>query len=171
MNEEDQLRDILDYNKFTGLFTWKISPHRGIIVGQSAGSLDKGTGYTRIQYKRKTYLCHRLAWTYEYNKIPENYLIDHINGQRDDNRIVNLRLCTHAENQKNRKIQSNNVSGYKGVHWNKKRKKWRVQVQVSKDKSFTHYHEKIEQAVEDYRNICKKYHGEFFNDTTLLDKE
>ena len=73
------------------------------------------------------FLAHRLAWMYMYGNFPPDE-IDHINGVRDDNRIINLRAVSHAENAKNQRINSTNTSGVTGVSWNKAAQKWKAQV-------------------------------------------
>lgn len=78
---------------------------------------------TRIQGTRKVRYLHR-----EIIDAKSEELVDHINGNTLDNRIENLRICTRAENQRNRGKQKNNTSGYKGVFWDKQRQRWLVQI-------------------------------------------
>ena len=69
---------------------------------------------------------HRLI-----NKPSVGFEIDHINRNKLDNRKENLRIVTRSQNQMNRVIQKNNTSGYKGITWNQKRKKWQAQIMVN----------------------------------------
>ena len=94
-----RLRELLFYDDTTGHFTWL--KNRGAGVGQVAGSV-KANGYIGIMVDRKLYFAHRLAWFYTYGEFPKQY-IDHINGDRADNRIVNLREVTHTQNMHNLK--------------------------------------------------------------------
>ena len=92
----------LCYDKETGVFTWK-SPKQGRKMGVAVGSKSP-SGYLVITIGQKSYWAHRLAWIYCHGEIQENMVIDHINGVRNDNRIVNLRPCSHSENMQNRGI-------------------------------------------------------------------
>lgn len=110
----ERLRELLDYNPETGAFVWRVT--RGPAkAGAPAGGLNT-RGYHQITVDVHNHRAHRLAWLYVYGRWPKGE-IDHINGVCDDNRIVNLREATHAENMQNVALQSNNTSGYAGVNW------------------------------------------------------
>lgn len=113
------IKELFEYNGETGGWVWIKKPHPNspIKVGQSAGWLDKSTGYIRITIKGHKYQAHRLAWVYTYGDYPdgEQPYIDHINGKRDDNRIANLRVSSNAENVRNQQMRSDNPSGVTGV--------------------------------------------------------
>jgi hypothetical protein len=117
----NQLKEILEYQPETGLFFWK-KGIQGIIKGSKAGHLSKD-GYVDIRIKNRLYPAHRLAWLMMTGNWPDDF-IDHINRIKSDNRFVNLREATKAENAQNTNIQSNNTSGYKGVVWHKPNKNW-----------------------------------------------
>lgn len=134
MISQKDLKEKLHYNEQTGTFTWK---HRGIehfkglrsfngwntrCADKEAGGHDR-CGYIRIIIDSTRYQSHRLAWLYIHGAFPDDQ-IDHINGKRDDNRIVNLRSVTQQENLKNTKRRSNNRSGVVGVCWSKVSEKW-----------------------------------------------
>ena len=124
---QEQLKELLHYDPETGVFKWKIAISHRIKVGDVAGSTNS-TGYVHIKIRQKRYKAHRLAWLYNYGKFPEDQ-IDHINGLRDDNRIINLRAVTRTENARNQFIPTNNTSGHIGVSWYTERNKWIVRVQ------------------------------------------
>ena len=107
------LQNLLDYNPISGIFTRKVRTSNRIKAGDQAGSLDKA-GYLCIRVNGKTYKAHRLAWLYVSGNLPTGE-IDHINGDKADNRIVNLRDVTKSVNQQNRKF----VRGYSrdGNRW------------------------------------------------------
>jgi hypothetical protein len=93
-----------------------------------------------------------------------NLQIDHINGNGLDNRKENLRICTHQQNQYNKKLSKNNSSGIKGVHWDKSRNKWRAKIKINnKEKYLGRFKDRIE-AKEVYTKFAKQYFGEFYSD-------
>lgn len=110
---QDRLKQVLDYNPETGHFYWKISTGPRVRVGDRA-AVYKGQGYARVQIDGVRYNAHRLAWLYVYGIYPE-ILVDHINLDKSDNRIVNLRIATETENRRNTKTLENSKTGVKGV--------------------------------------------------------
>ena len=89
--------------------------------------------------------------------------VDHTNGDGLDNRRENLRLATNAENARNRSAQENNTSGYKGVSFDKKRKKWVAQLWFNNKKVLFSRHNTPEEAHEAYKKAACKYHNAFSN--------
>lgn len=87
--------------------------------------------------------------------------VDHINGDRLDNRKSNLRICTLASNVKNRSLGRDNTSGYKGVSWSKAEKKWAARIRFQGTRPFLGYFTKKEDAAKAYNEAAIKYHGEF----------
>lgn len=130
MTDQDFI-DFLDiyvsYDQQTGLFSWK-QKRQGAVDGKF-GSLEK-TGYVRAKLLNKKYLAHRLAWFIVCKQWPQGQ-IDHVNGNRSDNRIANLRVVDQSGNSQNRRgKQRNNQSGYFGVHASGK--KWRAQIRIDR---------------------------------------
>lgn len=109
------LRELLDYNRETGEFTW-IKARSGIRVGQVAGNVGN-RGYIQIRVNGNLYQAHRLVWLYVYGYFPEGDkpFIDHINRNRVDNRIENLRACTNTENIRNTAGYAGSKTHSKGV--------------------------------------------------------
>ena len=158
MNNIDstKLRELLDYNPDTGVFTWKVKPCKNKNAGIEAGSI--GTGYRTIKVLKKLYQAHRLAWLYVYGEFPSK-LIDHINGNPLDNRMVNLREATNYENSQNiYKPQSNNTSGFLGVTYMQKKKKWRAKIAVEGKRLSLGYYKSPEDAHKAYIEAKRKYH-------------
>lgn len=109
-----RLRDALDYDPQTGVFTWKFRASKRIHVGDTAG-YDGRSGYRRIRFDGVDYEAHRLAWLHVHGEWPAQF-IDHINGVRSDNRIANLRAASPSVNAQNqRRARSDNTSGALGV--------------------------------------------------------
>lgn len=123
-----KLKEMLDYDQETGLFKWRTRKANAVFPGDAAGCLNN-FGYVRIGIGRKSYMAHRLAWLYCYGEWPET-MIDHVNGNKSDNRITNLRKATRSQNTLNTKTHRNQTSKIRGVDWVKNRKKWMVRIQI-----------------------------------------
>lgn len=122
------------------------------VVGKAIGS-KRPDGYVRCQINGHSAYLHRLVWLYHYGELPE--FIDHINGDRSDNRIENLRASSLQENNTNlRKAKRTSKSGVLGVNWHKKTNKWRVQVRLNRATIHVGYFDCIEKASAAY--IAKK---------------
>jgi hypothetical protein len=113
--------DELTYDPVTGFFHWSISRHK-CRYGARAGSLMR-SGYWEIEIHSRRYLAHRLAWFFEYGEMPSAE-IDHINGDRSDNRLCNLRLATRKQNAANVRRHIDTSSGLKGAYYDKRRNRW-----------------------------------------------
>ncbi len=120
MLTQERLKELLSYNKDTGKFTWLQGVYRGRECIASGGE-----GYVLIKIDGSNYKAHRLAFLYVKGYIPE-YMVDHINGTRDDNRLANLRHASPRCNSQNRATRSDNTSGYRGVSFEKKTGKFRA---------------------------------------------
>ncbi len=139
------LRSILDYDPETGIFTRKVRTSNSVKVGGIAGS-QNGDGYLLIMLQSRLYQAHRLAWLYMHGEWPKDQ-IDHINRNRSDNRIANLRDVSHKQNQQNKSKQSNNKSGYPGVSWYKRYSKWRARIRHNQKLIHLGYFDDLEDAV------------------------
>lgn len=87
--------------------------------------------------------------------------VDHINGDKLDNRRSNLRICTSSQNKFNKSLQSNNTSGYKGVSWNKDINKWVAQIWVNNKKFYIGVFTNKLDAALGYNEVALRLHGEF----------
>ena len=125
MITQKQLKTILSYDESTGQFARLKSTTNSHKIHSKVGWLESN-GYIRASVNKAKYGCHRLAWLYVYGFMPNQ--IDHINGVRSDNRISNLRDVTSAENNKNMKLRSDNVSGAYGVNFIKSRNRWQTRI-------------------------------------------
>jgi hypothetical protein len=109
-----RLRELLHYEPETGLWTWLLSPTNCVRAGAEAGSINVH-GYWVIKILGKLYYAHRLAWLYVHGYFPPE-LIDHINSDKSDNRIANLREASHSQNNQNRGAPWHNRLGMKGIY-------------------------------------------------------
>lgn len=90
-----------------------------------AGRVCSINGYARITWKGDTYYVHNVVWELFNEDVPENHVIDHIDTDKSNNSINNLRLCTVSENNRNTKLRKNNKLGVKGLFWDKHNSCWR----------------------------------------------
>lgn len=118
----ERARELLDYDPETGLLTWKISrpkAKKGAIAGGKAPQ-----GFVQLGVDGGNYKAHRVIWLLVHGVWPPDQ-IDHKNGVKDDNRLVNLREATDSLNRENvRKPYANNNSGLLGVHWDQHRRRF-----------------------------------------------
>lgn len=106
------ISDFVNYDKGTGFITWIKSPSGRVKVGDQAGCLNRKGGYLRTRIAGRYYLNHHIAMI--LNGVSFEF-VDHINGNRIDNRWENLRPCTHTENMRNRRVNRNSLTGVPGV--------------------------------------------------------
>lgn len=162
----EEIQTVFNYDYKTGAVNWRLGNGYKIKAGDPAGSLSNN-GYLRIEYKRQKYQAHRLVWVYIYGKIPNNMFIDHINGNRADNRLCNLRLCTWSENQKNASLRKDNKTRYKGVYAYGINGKYRIQIlnpSTGKRENYCSFNT-LEDASNFYAIKASEYYGEFYRDT------
>jgi hypothetical protein len=115
-----ELRSILDYDPETGIFRWRCNRGPRARAGNVVGS-DDLYGYKTIRINKKSYKAHRLAWLHIYGFWPAGD-VDHINGSRSDNRIINLRDVPRKMNLENQRLATNNRStGLLGVYFDKRK--------------------------------------------------
>ena len=151
----ERVREVLDYDPETGIFTRKVRLAHRHQVGDVAG--QKHTkGYVLIGVDSELYYAHRLAWLHYYGYWPIDQ-IDHINRDKADNRISNLRDVTNAENHRNRSANSNNKSGHLGVYWVKRTGRWEAAITVNWVKIPLGQYDQLEDAIAARKAAEAKY--------------
>ena len=151
----ERLKQLVSYDPHSGLFVWRVNK-RGRFArhGTLAGSKDS-RGYIRLTLDQKFHYAHRLAWFYMTGDFPS--CIDHINANKSDNRICNLRIATSAENQQNRTQSSrNNKSGLLGV--SPFGDKWRATIYLNNKQIYLGLYLTKDQAKDAYLKAKRKFH-------------
>ena len=153
----EYLRSVLDYDPESGIFTWKVRTSNRVKVGDVAGRPGVN-GYLQISVQSRLYQAHRLAWLYMCGSWPKDQ-IDHINRNRSDNRIANLREVTNKQNNQNRSKSSNNTSGHPGIYWHKQSSKWQAKITHSQKQIHLGLFATIEEALAARKAGELKYWG------------
>lgn len=146
ISAQSVLREILDYDPETGFLTWKARTPDMFRDGARGGAAAAcrawnnrysgcralcaidSCGYCGGHLLNKSVRAHRIIWAWVHDEWPNQ--IDHINGDKADNRLANLRPVTNQINLQNASLYSNNTSGSIGVYWYRQTKKWRAQIRV-----------------------------------------
>lgn len=167
----EQLRQMLRYEPETGKLFW-LPRTRSMFkkerfwlawntrfAGKEALYADNGSGYRGGSILNRTILAHRAAWCVHHGYWPDQ--VDHINLNKKDNRLVNLREANRSQNLFNTPAQSNNTSGVKGVYWHKPAGKWLAQIGFMRRKTYLGLFGNLEDASAAYEKASKILHGEF----------
>lgn len=160
MITQERLKELFNYDQETGLFTWiaKSRTIGGLKAGSLTGQTPNSNGYLRISVDSKRDYAHRMAWLYVYGDYPK-FDIDHINGNRSDNRIVNLRDVPHIVNSQNlRSATKTNTIGYMGITWSNYAKAWSSAVTVNGKRIHIGYFKDPEKAHQAYLSLKRKVH-------------
>lgn len=149
------LRELFSYDSQSGLLVRK--KFKG---GKRAGPVGTvhSQGYLTVGVLNKVYKVHRLVWLYHHGVFPED-MIDHINGEKADNRIENLRLATASLNKANEKLRRDNTSGFKGAKPHKG--KWQARIGINGVRRSLGYFDTPEGAHAAYMKAAVKHFGEF----------
>lgn len=150
----DQLKSLLHYEPETGLFT-RLTEHGRWHVGDLCGWAN-GNGYVRLEIAGGRYHAHRLAWLYVHGEWPENN-IDHIDGDRSNNRIANLRVANPSQNIANSRKRK--ASEFKGV--SRRHKRWVAQITLNYKSLYLGTFNTPEEAHAAYLAAATRLFGEF----------
>lgn len=172
--EPAELRKLLRYEPETGKLYWLPRP-AGMFATQRAASTwnsryanteaftaslpnsrDSETAYLQGNVLSKHHLAHRVIWAIVYGEWPKDQ-IDHINGDRADNRLKNLRQVSVVENGRNQKLRKSNNSGVMGVHWYGARNSWQVYIDINRKRVHVGYFTDFDAAVSARRAAEVKY--------------
>lgn len=145
-----ELRDMFEYHE------------DGYLIRRSTGKpcgrrANRSDGYTIVRVGGRMLRAHRIIYAIIHGEMPEGE-IDHINGNRADNRIENLRDVSKSVNQHNSKKRKDNSSGFPGVSWDTQHQKWRAQIMVDNQQIRLGLFENLEDAVQARKKAKIKYH-------------
>lgn len=152
----ETLTALLDYNPETGVFVWKVDRGTSTKAGSEAGTINRG--YGQLCINKTLFASHRVAWFYIHKRWPVAEL-DHINLDRADNRLVNLREVTKTENNRNVGRKKHNKSGFKGVciHGDK----FTAYITVDSETVYLGIYNTPEEAHAAYAAASLQYHGNY----------
>lgn len=153
---QHRLKELLNYNPETGVFTWVRTRGSKALAGSVAGYAEPNR-YINIMLDRKLYKAHRLAWLYMYGVWPSE--LDHIDQCKHNNRISNLREVDSSKNKQNITWFSHNTSGHKGVTWHKANQKWQAQIKIHGKNVYLGTFSAIEDAVKARQSALSEYHS------------
>lgn len=153
----DRFRECFQYNPSTGALYWKVS--RGRVAAGAKVAFVRTDGYVGVSVDGVRCVAHRVIWAIVYGHHPEHQ-IDHVNGDRQDNRIKNLRDVPHLVNMQNmRDAQSHNKYGHLlGAHFHKNDRRWRSNINVGGKLVSLGAFDTEQQAHEAYVQAKRAYH-------------
>ena len=140
----EQVRELLDYDDVSGNLFW-VSDKRSRVKGRVAGGVDRD-GYRYLVVNQRKYKSHRIIWLWYHGYYPEND-IDHIDGDKTNNRIGNLRETVDFCNCRNRGLRKDNKTGVPGIHWNARLGKWAARITNLGERHHLGYFSTIREAV------------------------
>lgn len=162
------LRECFKYDPETGELTWKERPLSHFehstkadggfnkkYAGKIAGSV-MARGYVWVTLNNRPHFAHRIAWAIHYGEYPKD-VIDHINGIRTDNRIVNLVQSTPSANSRNQKMRSTNTSGHMGVCQRSDNGKYRSFIQEGGKRVWLGCFDTLEEAIAVRKEAEKRF--------------
>lgn len=158
----DKVSEEFRYDAETGK-VYRLPARKGRPANREVGATRKGRHYVRVRIGDEYVQLHRLAWFLHHGSMP-TALLDHINGDRSDNRMSNLRLVTSKENNWNRGSMSNNVTGVHGVAWCNTKKRFRASIHCDGKSTHLGYFRDVEEAARVRRAAELKFFGEFARD-------
>lgn len=153
-------RDLSMFNSKRDYIWWN-----NRFANKEAFTSDNGDGYKVGSINGKNFKAHKVIWLLVYGETPKDQ-IDHINGDRSDNRLENLRMVSFLDNMKNQKMRSTNTSGHTGVYWYKRYDKWVAKINQNNKQITVGYFISKEDAIRARKMAEEKYnyhlnHGRF----------
>ena len=157
-----EIFEYFQYDPDTGIIRWKIDNGPKNWKGKIVGHLNS-KGYIEIRFRGRTYQGHRIAYALGHNTLDIPPMLDHVNCDKSDNSLNNLRAATNQENSCNKKKKPETTSKYKGVSWHLRYEKWQVQIRHNGKSIYLGYYHSEEQAHAAYCKAAAELHGDFAN--------
>lgn len=150
-----EIKESLSYCADTGIAKWMVKRTGKAKEGSSAGYLRRD-GYLEVKINNVSFLLHRVIWALHYG-VWHKGEIDHIDGNKTNNRIANLRAATKSENQRNAGLRFDNKSGCPGVCWYKQTGKWVANITLGNKRKHLGFFDKLEDAIAARKQADKDY--------------
>lgn len=158
---KEELDRLFSYDPETGALSWKVQINRAWHArpGTAAGTTTM-RGYLQVGISGVYYLVHRIIWKMMTGEDPTDQ-IDHVDGDRKNNKWANLRAADASQNMSNRKVGRNNNSGIKGVCWDRYHKAWVAYIGIGGEQKRLGRFKSIEEAAAARQEASARSHGEF----------
>jgi hypothetical protein len=160
--DADFFRRHFDYDESSGIFRRRTFRGKQLSDTRNTGTFD-ARGYITLSIEGQNFLAHRVAWAIKNGDISSTIDIDHINGNKSDNRLKNLRIASRSENSCNKPISKQTSSGVKGVCWHKLAGKWYAQLKIKGAYVYRKSFDRLEDAERAIKEKRTEFHGEFAN--------
>lgn len=156
------VRELFDYDPTTGILTWRkpAGRHGRIPAGSPVGG--RHNDYRAVRIFGRFHRIHRIAWAHFYGRVPRGY-IDHVDGDKLNNAISNLRESTASQNKANERRRSNNTSGLKGVSFDRRRGRWSASITSEGKPHWLGYFDDPRDAHAAYAIAAETLFGRFAN--------
>lgn len=151
------LHELFEYRD--GLLFWKVNRRGNKVKGKQASRLKKSNGYHQVTINKKKHYAHRIIFFMAYGCLPEQ--VDHIDGDRSNNVLSNLREANNAQNNRNTGLRSTNTTGFKGVSYNKFNRNFNAKITVNYKSIHLGCFQTAEAAHEAYKQAAMRLHGDF----------
>ena len=159
MRQPEIITEAFRYDPVTGRLVRVFKGGHTRVIGANRQS----DGYAKVGFNGREYPAHRLIWWLVYGSLPDRF-IDHINGDKGDNRLANLRLASDAENKRNVEKRRHNTSGFKGVSFCKSTGRWLAHATLNGRGFHLGRHSTREEAAAAYQAFARANHGEFYRE-------